>query len=69
MALVLHEQQYLPMYARRSPIPLPRPIHSGRPSADYPWHWSVTMLSFSDDNPQMSGIGTFALDQLLSEQQ
>lgn len=40
--LVLHEQQYLPMYARRSPVPLPRPIHSGRPSADYPWHWSVT---------------------------
>ncbi|UKA61288.1 aminoglycoside phosphotransferase family protein [Arthrobacter sp. FW306-04-A] len=40
--LVLHEQQYLPTFARRSPVPLPRPIHSGRPSADYPWHWSVT---------------------------
>jgi aminoglycoside phosphotransferase (APT) family kinase protein len=40
--LMLHEQRYLPGYARRSPIPLPGPIHSGRPSADYPWPWSVT---------------------------
>ncbi|MFH5877739.1 aminoglycoside phosphotransferase family protein [Arthrobacter sp. NA-172] len=40
--LVLHEQRYLPTYARRSPVPVPSPIHSGLPSADYPWHWSVT---------------------------
>ncbi|MEW1823641.1 aminoglycoside phosphotransferase family protein [Arthrobacter sp. NPDC080031] len=40
--LILHEQKYLPGYARRSPVPLPCPIHSGRPSADYPWPWSVT---------------------------
>ncbi|MHC6221203.1 aminoglycoside phosphotransferase family protein [Arthrobacter sp. MMS24-S77] len=40
--LVLHEQQYVQTYARRSPVPLPSPVHSGRPSADYPWHWSVT---------------------------
>ncbi|MDQ0238957.1 aminoglycoside phosphotransferase family protein [Arthrobacter bambusae] len=40
--LILHEQHYLPGYAKRSPVPLPSPIHSGRPSADYPWPWSVT---------------------------
>lgn len=40
--LILHEQQYLPEYARQSPVPLPCPIHSGRPSAEYPWPWSVT---------------------------
>ncbi|MGM7778246.1 aminoglycoside phosphotransferase family protein [Arthrobacter sp. KNU-44] len=40
--LILHEQQYLAGYARRSPVPLPSPLHSGRPSADYPWPWSVT---------------------------
>lgn len=39
--LILHEQQYLRGYARRSPAPLPSPIHSGRPSAEYPWPWSV----------------------------
>lgn len=40
--LILHEQRYLPDYARRSPVPLPSPIHSGRPTAEYPWPWSVT---------------------------
>ncbi|MDQ0030455.1 aminoglycoside phosphotransferase family protein [Arthrobacter bambusae] len=40
--LILHEQQYLPAYATRSPVPLPGPVHSGQPSADYPWPWSVT---------------------------
>jgi hypothetical protein len=29
---------------------------------------ATAMVSFSDDNPGMSGIGHFALDQLLSEQ-
>lgn len=40
--LILHEQQFLPEYARRSPVPLPSPIHLGRPSVDFPWPWSVT---------------------------
>lgn len=40
--LVLHEQQYLPTYARNSPVPIPGPVHSGRPSGIYPWPWSVT---------------------------
>src|SRR5436305_1105869 len=40
--LVLHEQQYLPTYAQHSPVPIPSPVHSGRPSGNYPWPWSVT---------------------------
>ncbi|OFI39448.1 aminoglycoside phosphotransferase [Arthrobacter sp. SW1] len=39
--LVLHEQRWLPGYARRSPVPLPAPLFAGRPGAGYPWHWSV----------------------------
>lgn len=40
--LVLHEQQHLPMYSRHTSVLLPSPLYSGRPSAEYPWHWSVT---------------------------
>lgn len=53
--LVLHEQQYLQTYARHSPVPLPSPVHSGRPSADYPWHWSVT--------PWLDGISAALVPQ------
>ncbi|MCZ9884470.1 aminoglycoside phosphotransferase family protein [Arthrobacter sp. B2a2-09] len=53
--LVLHEQQYLPEYARHSPVPLPSPIHSGRPSADYPWPWSVT--------PWLEGLSAVLVSQ------
>lgn len=39
--LVLHEQRWLPDYARRSPVPVPAPLYAGGPAAGYPWHWSV----------------------------
>ena len=39
--LVVHEQRWLPGYARRSPVPVPAPLFAGRPDAGYPWHWSV----------------------------
>ncbi|WP_423181541.1 aminoglycoside phosphotransferase family protein [Arthrobacter sp. NyZ413] len=42
--LVLHEQRYLPGYALHSPVPVPAPIHNGRPSGKYPWPWSVVPL-------------------------
>lgn len=40
--LIEHEQRWLPQLAPRLPIAIPVPIHVGRPSARFPWPWSVT---------------------------
>ena len=39
--LLLHEQQWLPELAPHLPLPVPAPVRLGRPSAGYPWSWSV----------------------------
>lgn len=39
--LVQHEQRWLPTLAPRLPLAIPAPVRMGRPSALYPWHWSV----------------------------
>ncbi|MFF1529408.1 aminoglycoside phosphotransferase family protein [Cellulomonas sp. NPDC058312] len=39
--LVEHEQQWLPVLARLSPVPVPAPVRRGRPTSGYPWAWSV----------------------------
>lgn len=39
--LVRHEQRWLPELAPNLPLPVPVPVRTGRPSAGYPWHWSV----------------------------
>lgn len=39
--LVEHEQSWLPLLAERLPAPVPVATRTGRPSADYPWSWSV----------------------------
>jgi aminoglycoside phosphotransferase (APT) family kinase protein len=39
--LVEHEQRWLPDLAARLPLPIPTPVHSGRPGDGYPWRWSV----------------------------
>lgn len=39
--LILHEQQYLPLLAKRLPLPTPVPVRCGRPGAGFPWHWSL----------------------------
>jgi len=39
--LILHEQQYLPGIAGRSPVPVPVPVHAGRPTSDFSWPWSI----------------------------
>ncbi|MBT8160343.1 MULTISPECIES: aminoglycoside phosphotransferase family protein [Arthrobacter] len=52
--LVLHEQQYLAGYALRSPVPVPAPIHAGRPSGTYPWPWSV--VPWLDGTPAMLAL-------------
>jgi aminoglycoside phosphotransferase (APT) family kinase protein len=38
---VQREQEWLPRLAPSLPVPIPRPLAMGRPSAGYPWHWSV----------------------------
>ena len=40
--LIEHEQRWLPILAPRLPIAVPAPIHAGRPSARFPWPWSIT---------------------------
>ena len=39
--LVESEQRWLPELAPLLPLPIPAPIHVGRPGAGYPWSWSV----------------------------
>ena len=40
--LVEHEQRWLPELAPHLPLPVPLPVRTGRPSAGYPWSWSIT---------------------------
>ncbi len=47
--LVEHEQRWLPDLAERLPLPVPAPVRIGRPSAFYPWSWSV--LPWIDGGP------------------
>ncbi|WP_203705400.1 aminoglycoside phosphotransferase family protein [Asanoa iriomotensis] len=35
------EQRWLPVLAPHLPVPIPAPLAQGRPSAGYPWPWSV----------------------------
>lgn len=39
--LVGHEHRWLPDLAARLPIPIAAPVRAGRPSAEYPWAWSI----------------------------
>jgi aminoglycoside phosphotransferase (APT) family kinase protein len=39
--LIESEQRWLPELAPRLPLPVPAPVRVGRPSAAYPWPWSV----------------------------
>jgi aminoglycoside phosphotransferase (APT) family kinase protein len=39
--LIEREQRWLPELAPVLPLPIPAPLHVGRPGAGYPWSWSV----------------------------
>jgi aminoglycoside phosphotransferase (APT) family kinase protein len=39
--LTIQEQRWLPELAAHLPLPVPAPLRTGRPSADYPWPWSI----------------------------
>lgn len=38
---IAHEHRWLPVLAPLLPLELPVPVGDGRPSADYPWPWTV----------------------------
>lgn len=40
-SLIEHEQRWLPELAPHLPLPVPAPVRIGRPTAAYPWSWSV----------------------------
>lgn len=44
VALVAHEQRWLPVLAPTLPLPVPAAVHVGRPGAGYPWPWSLVPL-------------------------
>jgi aminoglycoside phosphotransferase (APT) family kinase protein len=46
--LIEREQEWLPQLAPLLPIPVPAPVHCGRPAQNYPSHWSIV--------PWLSGI-------------
>jgi aminoglycoside phosphotransferase (APT) family kinase protein len=41
VALVEHEQRWLPLLAPRLPLKVPAPVHCGVPGEGYPWPWSI----------------------------
>lgn len=42
--LIGHEQRWLPALAAEQPLPIPVPLLVGRPSATFPWPWSITVF-------------------------
>lgn len=42
--LIEHEQAWLPLLAELVPVPVPVPVLAGKPSARYPYPWSVVPL-------------------------
>jgi aminoglycoside phosphotransferase (APT) family kinase protein len=40
--LILHEQRWLPMFAKQvRPLKIPLPVRTGAPQEGYPWAWSI----------------------------
>ncbi|MFE1292340.1 aminoglycoside phosphotransferase family protein [Streptomyces sp. NPDC058751] len=52
------EHAWLPRLAPVLPFPVPEVLGLGRPTADYPWHWSV--LRWLDGEPPVPGALTDA---------
>jgi aminoglycoside phosphotransferase (APT) family kinase protein len=41
-ALIVHEQEWLPVLSPNLPLKVPVPVRMGSPQGDYPWRWSIT---------------------------
>ena len=72
-ANVEKEQQWLPKLAMHLSTPIPLPIAMGKPSNDYPWHWSIykwlegeSLNSLHVDDVHLEAIAA-ELAQFLSE--
>lgn len=39
--LVRNEQRWLPELAPTLPLPIPAPVHAGKPAFGFPWNWSI----------------------------
>ena len=41
VAMLEHEQRWLPIIAPQLPVPVPTPLRMGKPGDQYPWPWSI----------------------------
>jgi len=41
VAMLQHEQRWLPIVAEHLPVPVPSPLRTGKPGDQYPWPWSI----------------------------
>ena len=68
VALIEHEQRWLPELALGLPLPIPLPVRRGRPGRGFPWPWSVvpwlpgdnaTIVPVRDTATAALGLGAF----------
>src|SRR5918999_2495048 len=63
VALIEHEQTWLPAVASSLPLPVPVPLRVGQPGRGYPWRWSVlpwlTGTTADEFNPCGDHAGIF----------
>jgi aminoglycoside phosphotransferase (APT) family kinase protein len=64
--LVEHEQRWLPELAPHLPVPVPAPVRTGRPTAAYPWHWSVVPWLAGTPAAHVSAAGRATAAELLA---
>ncbi|MER5640025.1 aminoglycoside phosphotransferase family protein [Kitasatospora sp. NPDC002227] len=65
---LIREQRWLPELAGRLPLPVPAPVRTGHPTAEYPWPWSVVPYfpgrvaaepDFTDPHAAAAELGAF----------
>jgi len=66
--LVRNEAAWLPLLAPSLPIPVPAPVRVGRPTASYPWDWTILpyfpgeavgTAPFADPGREAARLGAF----------
>ena len=63
--LIQHEQTWLPQIADKLTIPVPIPYRIGKPTANYPWRWSIlswiTGVTAEEEQPNLNQAKQFGL--------
>lgn len=56
------EQRWLPILAPHLPLAIPQPIAMGKPTSEYPWHWSIYQWidGSSVTNAQITDLNLFS---------